>query len=176
MQRAKQEQPPAVQGFKTGVDLFSDVSWYGGRCWLPCRQLPYWVTGPVHDFSQPRHALAHLLTALQRCPMMHCLHVLATALPADTRACLQEQRERARQRASRFGTTDTLDAKVESLRQAQGERQRKRDRAERFNMEVEADDETGQEDAGLLFRGVRQGDHGVEGREPAATCAVASCN
>eukprot|EP00891_Asterochloris_glomerata_P008997 jgi/Astpho2/8997/Aster-x0837 len=87
MQHAKKEQLPAVQGFKTGVDLFSD-----------------------------------------------------------------EQRERARQRASRFGTTDTLDAKVESLRHAQGERQRKRDRAERFNMEVEAEDETGQEDAGLLDR------------------------
>ena len=26
MQRAKQEQPPPAQGFKTGVDLFSDVS------------------------------------------------------------------------------------------------------------------------------------------------------
>lgn len=91
---------------------------------------------------------------------------------SSTSACLQEQRERARQRASRFGTTDTLDAKVESLRHAQGERQRKRDRAERFNMEVEAEDETGQEDAGLLFRGVRRRDHGVEGRDPAAYCAV----
>ncbi len=32
MQHAKKEQLPAVQGFKTGVDLFSDVSRYEGRC------------------------------------------------------------------------------------------------------------------------------------------------
>ena len=106
--------------------------------------------------------------------MISGLHALPTAPPADIRPCLQEQRERARQRASRFGTTDTLDAKVESLRQAQGERQRKRDRAERFNMEVEAEDDTGQEDAGVLIRGVRQGDPEVERCEPAMCCAVAS--
>ena len=105
-------------------------------------------------------------------PMTHCLHVL-TNDHQQTSFYLQEQRERARQRASRFGTTDTLDAKVESLRQAQGERQRKRDRAERFNMEVEAEDETGQEDAGLLSMHVMQGDHGVEGRGSAASCAAA---
>ena len=93
--------------------------------------------------------------------MIPGLLALTRALPRDDSICVQEQRERARQRASRFGTTDTLDAKMESLRHAQGERQRKRDRAERFNMEVEAEDETGQEDAGVLFEGVRQGYHGA---------------